>query len=153
MWISQNKITTSNFCSGYELGGCCSSLLSYLMPDQLLLCSQLRACDLGGEIEEAENFLKTTHWVLGKTGEPSLGNRQKWRDGGWGETDMISEEWSFERAAAVVSGRHRALEVLLPMTWSKWFQEHQQADLRLLCPCPRQQGSARAGVWSFWLPL
>lgn len=38
---------------------------------------------------------------------------------------------------------------LLPVT-PKMVPEHQLA--KPLCPCPRQQGLARAGVWSLWLP-
>ena len=83
---SQSEIMTSNLCLSYVLRGCFSCLISYLTLGQLLLCSQLRARDLVGK---CENFRTTTHWIHGKTGEPSLENEQKPRAGGWSRADVI----------------------------------------------------------------
>lgn len=153
--VSQSRVVTSSFHPCYELHGCFSILISFLMLGQRLLCSQLRACDLVSECEEAEKFLNTTHWIHGKPGEPSWDEQKPEKVG---EVDLTScQSGRSKELPPLVAGYPRApagspwalVPPLLPVT-PKMVPEHQLA--KPLCPCPRQQGLARAGVWSLWLP-
>lgn len=144
--ISQSEIMTSNFCLSYVPRGCFSCLISYPMLGQLLLCSQLRACGL---VSKCENFLNTPHWIHGKTGEPSLENEQKPREGGWSRADVIP----LEGAAALVASH--------PKPWSHpcalgLHKDGSGSISWLSCCCAHIPGNrvylARAGVGSLWPP-